>query len=187
MKVQLSLCVSAESFGQRCVACKDVVETKKIEILRGKKREGVAYLCERCIAEGKALELEIDLGADPVRSKAAKKRIKDSRAMEEAAAERLGGRAQPASGSSRLTGFKGDIRKLGEWRCEHKFTDALKSYTLHLRDLAHIVGIAMEANEHPALILEFRKVGESFAVLPFQLFLEMINEVDKHRRPRRRQ
>jgi hypothetical protein len=117
---------------------------------------------------------------NPLQTKAAKNRIKRSRQMEADLATRMGGRAQPASGGTRLAGFKGDVRKMGSWRVEHKFTDARKSYVLQLADLAKIMGHAMDANEYPALVLEFAKARESFAIIPLTLFLEIVNATDDH-------
>lgn len=132
------------------------------------------------------VDVDLDLGADREKGRETKRRVKLSRKLESEVAEQIGGSAQPASGSSRLPGFKGDIRRMGEWRVEHKFTEALRSFNLKLTDLAHIIGIATEANENPALIVDFRRVGEAFAVIPFTLFTELIDAAKEHSRPIRR-
>ncbi len=106
--------------------------------------------------------------------------------MEASLAKRMGGKAQPASGSSRLSGFKGDIRKVGAWRVEHKFTDALKEWKLKLGDLAKITALAMDADEYPALVVEFSRAHASFATIPLTLFLEIVDEDDKHPAPAQR-
>lgn len=182
----LECCATFTSrYGDRCNICHQVGDTTKImlESPHGKFLE--LYVCQRCQEEGCVVKFSLNV-VDTQRGKEAKKRIKRSRQMEEEVAEDLGGRAQPGSGNSLLPGYKGDVRQLGGWRVEHKYTDALKQYIIKLLDLARITKIAMAANELPALIINFRAVGESFAVIPYSLFLEMANETDKHQGPAKR-
>jgi hypothetical protein len=145
-----------------------------------------ARYCDICIEKGMELQVEAEIDDFEQRKKEKKKRIKTSRKLEQQRATEIGGHAQPGSGGTRLRGFKGDIRKHGSWRVEHKFTDALECWTLKMSDLAKIVGIAVEANENPALIIDFRVAREAFAILPYALFLEMIDEADKHQPSRKR-
>jgi hypothetical protein len=183
----LTMRVHPLGYGRRCHACKQPGDIISFELWRGDSLIRNVQICKKCVGaadiEAKA---ELHEPASPTRSKQAKERVKRSRRLEQDLARRVGGRAQPASGSSRLAGFRGDVRKVGSWRMEHKFTDALKTYALHLGDLSKIVGMAAEAGEYPALVLEFTRVRESFAILPLALFLEMINADDQDRTPPKR-
>lgn len=172
-------------YGDRCNICNRVGDTTKIvlEAAHGKFLE--MFICERCQEEGCAVKFQLDV-VDTDRGREAKKRIKQSRELEEELAKDMGGKAQPGSGNSLLPGYKGDVRQMGGWRLEHKFTDSLKQYTLKLIDLARITKIAMRVNELPALIINFRAAGESFAVIPYSLFLEMAHATKKHQGPAKR-
>lgn len=174
--------VAPLGYGRRCHACKKVGNVIAFQVWQGNTLRRNMQICETCMGAGVESELSLQEEEDnnPLKTKEAKKRIKRSRQMEAALAERMGGRAQPASGSSRLTGFKGDVRKMGAWRVEHKFTDATKGWTLKLSDLAKIISLAMDADEYPALVIEFTKAHESFAIIPLTLFLEIVDENDKH-------
>jgi len=185
MTPPLTLRVAPLGYGKRCHTCKKVGRIVAFQIWQGETLRRNMQLCERCMGTGVESELSLQEEADhnPLKVKEAKKRIKRSRQMEADLAERMGGKAQPASGSSRLSGFKGDVRKHGAWRVEHKFTDATKAWTLKLADLAKIISLAMDANEYPALVIEFTKAHESFAIIPLTLFLEIVDEDDKHPRP----
>ena len=180
--------VAPLGYGKRCHACKQVGRIVSFQLWQGDQLRRNVQICETCL--GTTISAEVSLQdrveKNPLQARAAKDRIKRSRKMEADLAARMGARAQPASGSSRLAGFKGDVRKMGSWRVEHKFTDATKSYHLHLADLAKIIGQAMDANEYPAMVIEFTKAKESFAVVPLTLFLEMVDATDEHSAPSRR-
>ena len=183
MKLPLSIEVSDAGYGDHCDACKCVTYTTSIVI---KYRDQVfrqSLLCPKCIESGVDIDLNLELGADPERRKEAKQRIKQSRELEQVLADDMGGRVQPGSGSTRLPGFKGDVRVMGQWRVEHKYTKSLSRFPLKLVDIAKIIGHAMEANELPALIIEFVKARQSVAVIPFSLFLEMIHAYENDQRP----
>jgi hypothetical protein len=183
----LTMRIRPIGYGRRCHACKTPGDIISFELWQGDNLLRNVQICKKCVG---GIDVEADTHVieplSPTRSKKAKERIKRSRKMEQELARKVGGRTQPASGSSRLAGFKGDVRKVGSWRMEHKFTDSLRAYTLNLGDLSRIVGMAADAGEFPALVLEFTKVRESFAILPLALFLEMINVDDQDRTPARR-
>ena len=109
-------------------------------------------------------------------------RIKESRKKERQLAKDVNGRTQPGSGNVNLAGCKGDVRRIGKWRLEHKFTNSLRQYTLKLIDLVKITKVAINANELPALILNFKQINESFAIIPYLNFLEILNEIDEYQR-----
>lgn len=185
--VPLVLRTEALPHGKTCNSCKRVRKTFSFSLIRDGDPIREIRLCEKCLLEEIVeADVHVDAGPDPEKSRNSKRRIKQSQKLERELAKKMGGRRQPGSGNTRLSGYKGDIRKLGSWRVEHKFTDSLANYSLKLVDLARITSIAMEANEMPALVLEFRKIGERFAILPLSLFLEMINEDTDDQRPRRR-
>ena len=182
----LECCATITSrYGDRCNVCQGVGNTSKL-VLESPHGEFLhLYICDKCQDDGCAVKFQISV-VDTEKGKEAKKRIKRSRQMEKELAEDLGGRAQPGSGNSSLPGYKGDVRQLGRWRAEHKYTDSVKQYALKLLDLARITKIAMEVDELPVLVINFRAGGESFAVVPYSLFLEMARETDKNRSPTRR-
>jgi hypothetical protein len=182
MTPALTMRVAPLGYGKRCHACKKVGRIVAFQIWKGNALQRNMQLCESCMGSGVETELSLQEEKDdnPLKAKKAKERIKRSRQMEADLARKMGGRAQPGSGSSRLPGFKGDVRKMGAWRVEHKFTDATKKWTLKLGDLAKIISLAMKANEYPALVIEFVKAHESFAIIPLSLFLEIVDADDKH-------
>lgn len=177
MRAPFFLQVQEQGYGQCCDSCKRVTDTTVINFVhRVGSEDNVirrSQLCGFCIENGVEVDLNLEMEADPEKAKQARERIKTSRRLEHALADDLGGRAQPGSGNTRLPGYKGDVRVMGRWRIEHKYTDSLRSYKLQLLDLAKIVGIALEANEQPALIVEFARARESFAVLPYSVFKEL--------------
>lgn len=185
MKAPFYLQLSEEGYGTHCDRCKQVTSTTCINFMR---REGEggrilrqSHLCAACIEDGVEIDLNLELAPDPEKSRLSKERIKTSRRLEKVLADDLGGRPQPGSGGTRLRGYKGDVRVMGEWRLEHKYTDSLHYYRIQLLDLAKITGLAMEADEKPALIVEFAKAREAFAVLPYALFKELANAPDNNR------
>lgn len=98
-------------------------------------------------------------------------------------AELIGGRTQPGSGSSNRA--KGDVRKLGEYRGESKFTFA-KSYSLEKATLEKIASECGDG-EKPLLFLDFKdkdtsKTKGSFVVMFEADFEEMLNAASDRRR-----
>jgi|GEM_PF-5856479 len=186
MKLQMR--VAPLGYGKRCHACKTVGQISSFQLWRGNSLEKNIQLCNDCLNQEVTADVTLgptEKAPDPFKSKQARKQVKQSRKMEAALAEKMGGRAQPGSGCSRLSGFKGDIRKIGSWRVEHKYTDAANVWSLRLSDLAKITGLAMDADEYPALVIEYRKARESFAIIPLTLFLEMVHEAEEHSAPPR--
>ena len=183
MIAELSMRVVSLGYGKRCHVCNKVGMTTAFQIWQGDFLRRNLQVCEKCSEKeiNTKVSLEEPKDNNPIKVKEIKNRIKRSRQLESDLAKRMGGKAQPASGSSRLSGFKGDVRKIGSWRVEHKFTDANKTWSLKLSDLAKIVTLAMDADEFPALIIEFVKAHASFAIIPLTLFLEMVDESDKHK------
>jgi len=167
-------------YGKRCAVCKQVKETLLFRVDKNNYPIGSMRVCYGCLQKS-PIQKSIDLPKEdnPIRRRERQKQNKLSRKLEEQVAEDVGGRAQPGSGGSRIKGFKGDIRRMGSWLMEHKFTKGIRGWTLRLGDLAKIVGLATEAGEYPALIIDFVTAGEAFAVIPYALFLEMIRATDK--------
>lgn len=100
-----------------------------------------------------------------------------SQKQERRNAELLGGRTQPGSGSSSRA--KGDVRKLGEWRGESKFTFS-KAYSMELATLEKITSECGDG-EKPALFLDYknRETGRtrgSYVVLHENDFEDLVNK-----------
>jgi len=173
-------------YGKRCHACKNVSYITAFQLWNGDNLLKNIQLCPDCMKEDVSANVPEIKEENPIEKREARRRIKKSRALEQRLAKRMGGRAQPGSGNSQSRGFKGDIRKIGSWRVEHKFTEAVNSWTLKLTDLAKIYSIAADANEYPALVIEYTKAREAFAIIPLTLFLEMADEADHDRGPAER-
>lgn len=98
-------------------------------------------------------------------------------------AEMIGARVQPGSGSSSRA--KGDVRKLGEWRGESKFTFA-NAYALDVRTLNKIAS-ECGTGEKPLLFLDFKhkvsgRTHGSFVILYETDFEELLKHAPaKHR------
>lgn len=183
MRLPLSLEVQDGGYGQHCDSCRKITATTIIKVMYRGEVFRQSLLCPDCIEQGIEVDLNLEMGADPQKSADSKKRIKQSRKLEKVLADDLGGVPQPGSGGTRLAGFKGDVRKMGQWRVEHKYTDSLKQYIVKLADIAKIIHHALEANENPALIIEFRRVRQALAVIPYTLFLELAGEATDHKGP----
>lgn len=119
------------------------------------------------------LENETFPGASPPTARMKRLSLKQERRN----AELLGGRTQPGSGSSSRA--KGDVRKLGEYRGESKFTFSL-SYALERRVLEKITSECGDG-EKPILFLDFKnketgRTHGSYVILHESDFEDMINE-----------
>lgn len=186
MRLPLSLKVIDNGYGQHCDACKKVTQTIALKVIYKGEVFRQSMLCPSCVEDGVEVDLNLELSTDPAKTAAAKKRVRQSRELEQVVADDLGGRAQPGSGGTRLAGYKGDIRKIGQWRVEHKYTDSLQQFTIKLRDFVKIIGEALGANENPAMIIEFRKARQALAIVPYTLFLELADAATKYRGPHAR-
>jgi len=125
------------------------------------------------LAEGQYVKFEL-----PVENDHDTRRIKDnvatSRKFENQRAKELGGHAQPGSGSSTIPGYREDIRKIGKFLAQHKFTRNTKQYALKVADWVQLVRTAMAiGDEMPAMIIDFKNLGETIVVIPYIIFEEM--------------
>ena len=108
-----------------------------------------------------------------------------SKKQERRNAASLGGRTQPGSGSSSRA--KGDVRKLGEYRGESKFTFA-QSYALERAVLEKIASECGEG-EKPILFLDYKnkdtgRTHGSYVVLHETDFEELVHHASSdNRRP----
>ena len=114
------------------------------DLLLHSRRVGLEARCPNCAS---VLERSV---TRPV--KAIRENVKRSQQQEARVAKRESGKRQAASGSR--PGYEGDVRKVGAYRGECKFTRA-KSFTLKLEVLKKL---EMQANygELPVLDLEFQ-------------------------------
>ena len=102
-----------------------------------------------------------------------KKRLKKSKAQEQAACERWQGRRQPGSGNKWHS--KGDA-KLERFILSQKFTDA-ESYKLTKKDWLEAVGYGFEESRIPAMEIDIR--GVRVYVIDenmFQVLLDAVKE-----------
>ena len=110
-----------------------------------------------------------------------------SRRQEQRNADLIGGRTQPGSGSSNRA--KGDVRKLGEYRGESKFTFSY-AYQLDRRVLEKITGECGDG-EKPILFIDYKnketsRTHGSYVVLHENDFKELLAHAPSHdQRPAR--
>ena len=109
--------------------------------------------------------------------RAIRENIKTSQRQEARVAKREGGRRQAGSGSR--PGYEGDVRKIGAYRGECKFTSA-KSFTLKLEVLKKL---EMQANygELPGLDIEFQGGAQPwrYVVLPEWAYEMLMKEAGR--------
>jgi len=133
---------------------------------RRKARAGLPYPCLYCNADlnehGRRLELrETD-------------NTKRSKKQERRVAVREGGHRQPGSGAR--DGFEGDVRNVGKYRGECKFTRA-SSYTLKLADLKKLEAQA-GSGELPAFDVEFQSESPAkrYVIMPEWVYETLMHE-----------
>lgn len=96
-----------------------------------------------------------------------KRQKKLSKSQEKKAAADLGGTTVPASGA--LPTSKGDVRVVGKYTVECKYTEA-DSYTLKLMELLKIRMEATRQGEDPIFQVEFKKNNKArYAIVPTKL------------------
>lgn len=172
MKLSFIIQVSQAPYGAACDACEKVSGTVSVRVLYGGRRMSEGNVCQACLAATVDLETEMDVDV-PRPGHSTRAYGAESRRLEKVSARDLRGAAQPGSGCSRAAGYKGDIRKTGQWRIEHKFTNNTGSFRLQLADMTKIAR-QTDATELPALIVEFRRYEERFVVIPFGVFKEVV-------------
>jgi hypothetical protein len=170
--MSLELVIRYLGYGERCSNCGRVRETTRYTLRQQEDQLEQFKLCDACQDRG----FVIRFNAKPIRvdqTKDRKRRIKISRKLEKGVAEDLGGQITLGSGNRDT---KADVRKVDEWRIEHKYTDKL-SFTLLISDLAAVIRHANRAAEWPAMVLNFRKAKRKFAIIPYELFLEIVEKI----------
>lgn len=171
--MKLELIVRYIGFGKQCNNCGRVRETTRYELRQGEVRLQEFLLCDACQDKGFVLKFETKReSADTKQDR--RRRIKISRKLEQGVARDIGGRTTPGSGNQDT---KGDVRKIGEWRLEHKYTDSIKGYSIQVADLAAVVHHANLAGEWPGLVLNFRRISRQFVVIPYELFLAVVEKM----------
>ena len=164
-------------YGKRCSHCGHLEYTTQYSICQKKPEPTILqsfYLCDTCQDKGFTVNFSPST-SHPKQSKAERKRrIKISRKLEQEVAIDTGGKIQPGSGNQ---DEKGDIRKIGEWRIEHKYTDSLKAFRLTTDILDTIIKHANMADEWPAVVINFRKLKRKFTVLPYELFISILENL----------
>lgn len=171
--MNLELVVRYCGFGKRCSHCGRVRETTQYELRQGENRIQEFLLCDACQDKGFIVKFQTKRES-AVTKQDRRKQIKVSRKLEQGVAQDIGGRTTPGSGNQDI---KGDVRKVDEWRLEHKYTESTKGYRLEVEDLAAVVHHANLSGEWPGLVVNFRRVGRQFVVLPYELFLAVVEKM----------
>ena len=171
--MKVDLVIRYLGFGERCSSCGRVRETTRYTLRQGEVELQQFLLCDKCQDAGYVINFEPKRPSTTT-VKDRRRRIKISRQLEQGVAEDIGGRTTPGSGNQDV---KADIRKMGEWRLEHKFTDSMKGYRVLIDDLAAVVRHANLAGEWPGLIINFRRLKRQFAIVPYELFLAIVEKM----------
>lgn len=162
-------------FGERCSHCGKVRETTRYTLRQGDTQLQQFKLCDGCQDKGFVISFNPNPKPGPVDGvRERRKRVKLSRKLERNVAEDLEGRVTPGSGNKDT---KADIRKIGEWRIEHKYTKNVKGYNMLVDDLRAIIRHANMAGEWPAMVVNFQKLKRQFTILPYELFLGIVEKL----------
>jgi len=178
--MRVDLVIRYIGYGKRCAYCGLMRETTRYTVRAGEEVLSEYLLCDSCQDNGHIVSLDIPCKYERkvVGRKMDKRRrkriIKISRKLEEGVARDIGGFVTPGSGNQ---DDKDDVRKFGQWRIEHKFTDSAKSYSMAVRTLDAVVEHANLTGERPALVLNFRKLAKRFVVLTYDTFLEVVEKL----------
>lgn len=157
-------------FGKRCSNCGRTRETTMYQIRQGEEILQEFLLCDACQDKGYVIRFQPRTQHAVVQRNSRRRRIKVSRQLEKEVAADIGGKVQPGSGNRDA---KDDIRRIDEWRIEHKYTESTIGFRLLVEALSTVVRHANLAGEWPALVVNFRRVGRKFAVIPYELFIEI--------------
>lgn len=159
--------------GERCSHCGRVRETTRYTLRQGDTQLQQFRLCDAC--QDKGFAISFNPKPDPVDGVSERRRrIKISRKLEKNVAEDLGGYVTPGSGNQDT---KADVRKVGEWRVEHKYTENVKGYNVLVDDLRAIIRHANMAGEWPVMVVKFKRLRRQFAILPYELFLGIVEKL----------
>lgn len=140
------------------------------------------WLCAVCEVEKEGGPINVTLEAEGTITGArppSNKRKKVVQKRERKIAGIIGGRTQVASGA--MPWAKGDIRKKGKYRIEHKSCEN-KSFSL-TRDLLDKITSEASYGEMPMMVIEFLnkqtlKVEDSWVVMPGHVLQELNDETD---------
>jgi hypothetical protein len=171
--IKLELVVRYLGYGERCSHCGKVRETTRYTLRQGETQLQQFKLCDACQDSGFAIAFH-PKPESTVLEKDRKRRVKISRKLERNVAEDIQGTTTPGSGNRDT---KADIRKFGEWRIEHKYTGNTSVFRLLVEDLRSIIHHANRAGEWPAMVINFQKLKRQFAVLPYELFVGIVEEL----------
>jgi len=170
----VELVVRYVGYGLKCNGCGKRRETTRYTLRESKDESTLDefLLCDTCQSDGYVIEFRYKppSGSDLIR----KRRIQRSEKMEAELADDVGGKRQPGSGNQDA---KADVRIMGRWRIEHKFTDNATEYKLRTSDLNAVIQHANSAGEWPAMIISFTRQKRKFAVLPYEVFRHMMESL----------
>ena len=172
--MQVELVIRYMGYGKSCSHCGRVRETTRY-VLRSSKTEKILQeflLCDACQDGGYVIKFNPQFAG--VKDAMRARRVQTSRKLEANLAVDMGGKVQPGSGNQDA---KADVRVIGDWRLEHKFTESVKGYHLLVRDLSAVIKHANMVGEWPSMIIDFRTIGRKFAVLPYELFVEIVGRL----------
>lgn len=171
--MNLELVIRYLGYGERCSSCGRVRETTRYTIRQKQELLQQFLLCDTCQDKGYVIKFTMR-SKHAMTDKVRRRRVKLSRKLEEGLAEDVGGHRLPGSGNQDT---KSDVRVVDEWRLEHKYTESTKGFRVTTDDLAAVTRHANLAGERPALVVTFSKLSKRFAVIPFEIFLELVEKL----------
>ena len=176
---ELELFLKYVGHGLKCMKCGRVRETTRINLRQGDETLQEFRICDACLNKGVVIKFTpktVESRRQKLRSKKdRKRRVSLSRQKEKALAADVGGEVQPGSGN--MKGAGADVRRVGEWRLEHKFTDSKSGFRVTVDMLDAVIRHGNMAQEWPGLVFNFNKLNRSFVTLPYEVFLELVERV----------
>lgn len=171
--MRFKLLIRYVGHGKRCYGCGKIRETTRYSIVDESDVLQQFHICDAC--QDKGYEIQFNARSkEAMRAADRRRRIKKSQKLEAGLAQDVKGHVQPGSGNMDA---KSDVRVVDEWRLEHKYTDSIRGFRLQVDDLAKVIEHGNMAGEWPGLVINFTKVGRRFIVLPFEVFLEFLEEL----------
>lgn len=179
----VELVVRYLGYGERCSGCGRSKETTRFTIRKGETLLSQYLLCDACQDKGHVVKFTIP-DETPDGKRVRRKRVKLSRKLETGVAQDIGGYTTAGSGNQ---DDKADIRKIDEWRIEHKYTTSVKGFRVETNMLDSVIRHANMTGEYPGLVIDFRRLGRRFVMVPYETFLEIVEKLrgatTKHRGP----
>lgn len=163
-------------YNTRCPGCNIVRSVIKFTVLTPEGADTTEARCEDCLRTVGEVTVHIEKPPMDTKGPPSKRVKKASQRNERFIADSIGGRTQPGSGNQ--LGYKGDVRKRGQFRVEAK--DSYSDQFILKLSTLHKISAECGIQEKPALIVTFverhtHRTRERWAVVPFGQWEDMAN------------